>query len=185
MINLKDIISITGKSGLYKVIAQAKNGAIVESLETKKRFPIHSSDAISALENISIYTTEEEKTIKEIYSEIYTKENGGPAPDHTSDIHILESYLSEVLPNYDRERVYASNIKKLFLWYNLLQKSGNLTWEEAIEEETSEDKNPSSDASKRVVENKFTGKNIQQKNTIKKNQAVKTQTSMPRKSGGA
>lgn len=135
--NLTGIIAISGRSGLYKVIAQGKNNLIVESLEDRKRFPAYASDRISALEDISIYTIDEDVPLKAIYKSIFIKENGGNGPSHKDDAKKLEVYLLEVLPNYDRERVYLSDIKKLFQWYNLLIKAGELKLEEeAVETET-------------------------------------------------
>lgn len=134
--NLTGIISISGKPGLYKVVAQAKNSIIVESLDDKKRVPAYATDRISALDDISIYTYSEDKPLKEIYRAIYDKENGGATLSHKEDEKKLRAYLSEILPDYDEERVYASDIKKLFQWYNLLHKSGNLVLEE--EENTEE-----------------------------------------------
>lgn len=124
--NLTGIIAISGKPGLFKVVAQGKNNIIVESLEEKKRFPAYSSDRISALDDISIYTYEEDKPLKEIYKTIFEKENGGSILSHKEDLSKLTGYLLEVLPNYDQERVYPSDIKKLFQWYNLLLKAGEL-----------------------------------------------------------
>ncbi|MBI1837378.1 MAG: DUF5606 domain-containing protein [Flavobacteriia bacterium] len=131
---LTGIIAISGRPGLFKVIAQGKNNVIVESLIDNKRFPAYSSDRISALEDISIYTYEEEKPLKEIFLAIHTKENGGEAISHKDSENNLVNYISEILPNYDKERVYISDIKKLFQWYNLLHKSGNLNLAEVIAE---------------------------------------------------
>ena len=127
--NLTGIIAISGKPGLFKVVAQGKNNIIVESLEEKKRFPAYSSDRISALDDISIYTYEDDKPLKEIYKTIFEKENGGAILSHKEDLSKLTGYLLEVLPNYDQERVYPSDIKKLFQWYNLLLKAGELKME--------------------------------------------------------
>ncbi|MBI3239928.1 MAG: DUF5606 domain-containing protein [Flavobacteriia bacterium] len=127
--NLTGIIAISGKPGLFKVVAQGKNNIIVESLEEKKRFPAYSSDRISALDDISIYTYEDDKPLKEIYKTIFEKENGGAILSHKEDLSKLSGYLLEVLPNYDQERVYPSDIKKLFQWYNLLLKAGELKLE--------------------------------------------------------
>ena len=124
--DLSGIISISGRPGLFKVIAQGKNSIIVESLVDKKRFPAYSTDRISALEDISIYTHEGDKPLKEIFAEIHTKQGKAEAPSHKEDITVLQDFLSDILPNYDEERVYPSDIKKLFQWYNLLLKSGNL-----------------------------------------------------------
>ena len=132
---LTGIIAISGRPGLFKVIAQGKNNVIVESLVDKKRFPAYSSDRISALEDISIYTDAEEKPLKEIFLAIHTKENGGETISHKEDDSKLVNYLTEILPNYDKERVYISDIKKLFQWYNLLHKSGDLILSEVVEEE--------------------------------------------------
>jgi hypothetical protein len=138
--NLTGIIAISGKPGLFKVVAQGKNNIIVESLEEKKRFPAYASDRISALDDISIYTYDEDKPLKEIYASIYEKEKGGATISHKEDQGKLSGYLLEVLPNYDQERVYPSDIKKLFQWYNILHKAGELKVEEtpAETEETAE-----------------------------------------------
>ncbi|MCH2225208.1 MAG: DUF5606 domain-containing protein [Crocinitomicaceae bacterium] len=128
--DLSGIISISGRPGLYKVITQGKNSIIVESLIDGKRFPAYATDRISALDDISIYTLEGDTPLKEIFSDIYTKEDGGKAPSHKQDAATLQSYLLEILPDYDEERVYTSDIKKLFQWYNLLLSSGNLKPEE-------------------------------------------------------
>jgi hypothetical protein len=135
---LTGIIAISGRPGLFKVIAQGKNNVIVESLVDNKRFPAYSTDRISALEDISIYTDSEEKPLKEIFVSIHTKENGGEAISHKEDDAKLVSYLTEILPNYDKERVYISDIKKLFQWYNLLHKSGNLILSEVVEDKSDE-----------------------------------------------
>lgn len=132
--DLSGIISISGRPGLYKVIAQGKNSIIVESLEDKKRFPAYAADRISALDDISIYTYDGDKPLKEIFADIYAKQDGKAGPSHKDDNATLRSYLLEILPDYDEERVYPSDVKKLFQWYNMLLKSGNLTPVEAPEE---------------------------------------------------
>ncbi len=132
--NLTGIIAISGKSGLYKVLAQGKNNIIVESLEDKKRVPAYASDRISALDDISIYTYDEDKPLKEIFIAIFEKESGKETISHKEDQNKLKGYLLEILPNFDQERVYASDIKKIFQWYNLLLKAGALVLEEAKEE---------------------------------------------------
>lgn len=132
--NLTGIIAISGKPGLYKVVAQGKNNIIVESLETKKKLPAYASDRISALEDISIYTYDDDKPLKEIYADIFKKENGGTTISHKEDASKLSAYLLEVLPSYDQERVYPSDIKKLFQWYNMLHAAGELKLEEEVAE---------------------------------------------------
>jgi len=132
--NLTGIIAISGRSGLYKVVAQGKNNLIVQSLEDNKRFPAYASDRISALEDISIYTYDDDVALKTIFDSIFQKENGGICPSHKDDKAVLEKYLLEILPNYDQERVYPSDIKKLFQWYNLLHKAGELKQDEEVAE---------------------------------------------------
>ena len=132
--NLTGIIAISGRPGLFKVVAQGKNNIIVESLEERKRFPAYASDRISALDDISIYTYNEDKPLKEIYTTIFTKEKGGATISHKEDLKKQEAYLLEVLPDYDQERVYPSDIKKLFQWYNLLHKAGELKEDEKVQE---------------------------------------------------
>lgn len=124
--DLSGVISISGRPGLYKVIAQGKNSIIVESLMDKKRFPAYSTDRISALEDISIYTVDDDKPLKGILEDIYAKQEGKEAPSHKEDLSVLQAYFTEILPDYDEERVYPSDIKKLFQWYNLLLNAGLL-----------------------------------------------------------
>jgi len=131
--NLSGIIAISGKPGLFKVVAQAKNSIIVESLLDGKRCPAYAADRISALEDISIYTYSKDKPLKEIYRAIFEKEGGKECPSHKDKLDVLTNYLLSILPDYDAERVYSSDIKKLFQWYNLLHKSGNLILEEEQE----------------------------------------------------
>jgi len=133
--NLTGIIAISGKPGLYKVLAQGKNNIIVESLEDKKRVPAYASDRISALDDISIYTYDEDKPLREIFTSIYEKESGKETISHKEDQNKLKAYLIEVLPNFDQERVYASDIKKIFQWYNLLHKAGALILDEEVKED--------------------------------------------------
>ncbi len=132
--DLSGIISIGGMPGLYKVVAQSKNGVIVESLIDKKRFPAFSTHKISALEDISMFTNTGDKPLPEIMKSIYTKENGSKCIDNKADDKSIESYFLEILPDYDKDRVYVSNMRKLFAWYNLLQETSNLKLKENKEE---------------------------------------------------
>jgi hypothetical protein len=124
--NLSGIIAVSGKPGLFNVIAQGNQSIIVESLLDKKRIAVHASNKISALDDISIYTYEEDVPMTKVYKSIFDKENGGQCVSHKASEAELRAYLEEVLPGYDRERVYLSDIKKLFNWYNLLQSTGLL-----------------------------------------------------------
>lgn len=133
--DLKDIMSISGKSGLFKTVAQTKNGLIVESIVDKKRFPVYISDKVSSLEDISIFTTGKDLPLKDVMDMIFKKENGGHCIDPKIDDAKLKKYFEEVLPDYDKERVYTSDIRKLFTWYNLLQSHGLLKMEEEKKDE--------------------------------------------------
>lgn len=131
--NLEGIITISGRPGLFKVITQGKNSIIVESLIDKRRFPAYASDRISALEDISIFTYDEDAPLKDILNKMFDKEGGKEVLSHKEDIKVLQNYILEILPNYDQERVYPSDLKKIFQWYNLLLNSGFLTSNESSE----------------------------------------------------
>ena len=133
--NLAGIISISGKPGLSKIVSQTRTGLIVESLLDGKRTPVHGAERVSSLEDISIYTYEEDILLKDVFSKMFKAANGGAVLSHKSSAAELSTYLKEVLPTYDEERVYASDIKKLVQWYNLLH-SKNLLIEEKEEEPT-------------------------------------------------
>ena len=124
---LKTILSISGKPGLYKLISQAKNMLIVESLQTGKRQPAYAPEKIISLGDIAIFTDEDDVPLGEVLNAIKTKENGAKVSldIKKADNEALRAYLAEVLPNFDRERVYTTDIKKLISWYNLLIETGN------------------------------------------------------------
>jgi hypothetical protein len=140
--DLSGIISIGGMPGLYKVVAQAKSGLIVESLIDKKRFPAYASSKVSTLDDISVFTTGEDLPLKDVLKNILEKEKGKPALDHKSPEADLKKYFSEVVPEYDSERVYISDIKKIISWYNLLQKNDLLKEKEKEEEKKDSDNKP-------------------------------------------
>lgn len=139
--DLSGIISIAGMSGLFKVIAQTKNGLIVESLIDKKRVQAFSTNKISALEDVSIYSTGEDVPLKDVFQKIYEKEKGGPCIDHKSADADLKKYFKTAFAEYDEERVYVSDIKKVLNWYNSLQKDGLLEKKEESEADKSKLKN--------------------------------------------
>lgn len=130
--DISKIISISGKAGLFKVVSQAKNGLIVESLEDKKREPAYSHYQVSSLEDISIFTTGEDMPLKNVLQKIYDKEKGGPAIDIKSNDEDLKKYFEQALPEYDKDRVYISDIRKVIKWYNQLQKEGLLDAKEEV-----------------------------------------------------
>lgn len=134
---LKDILAISGQSGLFKLVSKGKNSIIVESLLTGKRTPAHSTAKIISLNDIAIYTEEEEVQLREVLKAIAEKESFGPAIDHKSSANELKAYFVEVLPDYDKDRVYVSDIKKVIQWYNTLQSNELLNFDE-VEEETND-----------------------------------------------
>lgn len=117
--DLSEILSITGKSGLYKLISKTPKSFIVESLQDGHRFPAFSHDGVSALENIFIFTTEDEIALQAVLQAMFKHENGQPVNMPKNDT-LLKTYFKEIIPNYDESRVYASNIKKVISWYNIL-----------------------------------------------------------------
>ncbi len=135
---LKDILSISGFGGLYKFISQGRSGIIVESLEDKKRMNASATAKISALEDIAIFTETEDIPLNDVFKAIFEKENKGESINHKSSGNELKSYFEEVLPDYDKERVYVSDIKKVINWYNILHKLELLNFEEEKAEETKE-----------------------------------------------
>ncbi len=133
---LKEILSISGKSGLYKLVSQAKNMLIVESLIDGKRIPAYSKDKVVSLGDIAIFTETAEVKLGLVLEAIKTKENGAVCSiDTKADNDTLRNYMSEILPEYDRDRVYPSDIRKLITWYNSLIAS-NIT--DFAEKEVSE-----------------------------------------------
>ena len=140
--NLSGIIAISGKGGLFTVAGQSKNNVIVESVIDGKKFPAFSSNRISALEDISIYTYEGEVLLSEVFRKIHEKEDGGKCINHNEESAKLRSYLEEIISEYDKEQVYNSDIKKLFQWYNLLHDAKKLKLKESDKKEASSKKAP-------------------------------------------
>ena len=136
--NLKDILAISGYPGLFKYVSQAKNGIIVESLINKKRMQAYTSVKVSALEDIAIFTENAEVPLGKIFSKIFEKESGGLGPDAKSSPEILTTYFEEILPEYDKKRVYISDIRKIIAWYNILHGLNLLNLPEAEKVEDSE-----------------------------------------------
>jgi hypothetical protein len=132
---LKDILAISGEPGLFKFIAQGKNAIIVEHLETKKRSSAYGSAKVSSLEDIAIFTEKEDMPLGKVMDLICEKENGGPAIDPKSDSKKLTGWFEGILPDYSKEKVYASDIKKVASWYNILHKLNLLIKEEPVKEE--------------------------------------------------
>lgn len=136
---LKDILSISGQSGLFKVISKGSKNLIVESLLTGKRLPAHSTNKVISLDDIAIYTSNGEVPLRIVLKKIAEKEDSKPCIDPKLSNDALKKYFLEVLPDYDQDRVYVSDIKKVLLWYTILQEKEMLNFEEESEDK-SEDK---------------------------------------------
>jgi hypothetical protein len=136
--NLKGIISISGKGGLFKVIGQGKNNVIVQDLESGRKFPAFASNKISALEDISIYTEDDDVLLGDVYTSMFDKTGGKAAPAHSSDIEELKTFFNTVL-DYDKERVSNADIKKVFQWFNILHKADLLKQDEETTEASAEE----------------------------------------------
>ena len=122
--NLEGILSISGKPGLFKMVSQAQNTIVVESLTDKKRMPLYASHQVSALEDIGIYTYTDTVPLSDIFDAIAKKENGAACLSHKSPKDEMFAWMREVLPEFDEDQVYHSDIKKLAQWYNVLQEQG-------------------------------------------------------------
>ena len=138
---LKKIVAISGKPGLYKVLSQGKNILIVENLSDGKRMPAHSTDKVVALNDVSMFTKGEDKPLREILEALKAKENGAKASiDPKSDAESLRKFFEEIVPDFDRERLYPTDIKKLIQWYNILVETGQTDF--SVKEEAEEVKEP-------------------------------------------
>jgi Domain of unknown function (DUF5606) len=131
---LKDILAISGEPGLFKFVAQGKNAIIVEHLETKKRSSAYGSAKVSSLDDIAIFTEKEDLPLGKVFDLIHVKENGGPAPDSKSDVVKLKAWFEGILPEYSKDKVYTSDIKKVAQWYNILHNLNLLVMEEPEKE---------------------------------------------------
>jgi len=160
---LKDILAISGQPGLYKFIAQGKNAVIIEHLETKKRSSAFGSAKVSSLEEISVFTENEDMSLGKVFNLIFEKENGGAAIDYKSNPDKLKTYFREIVPEYDRNRVYNSDIRKIIQWYNILH-TLNLLVPDAPEESEKEKTKESEPVKEAEPEKK--GKQV--KETVKK-----------------
>jgi len=153
---LKEILSISGKPGLFKLISKGKNMFIAESLIDQKRIPVYSRDKVVTLGDITMYAKEGDVRLSQILQSIKQKENGevisfssSITPDE------LRTYFSQILPDFDRERVYPSDIKKVMNWYNLLVNSGLTEFEEEEKEENAPDENKEISYNKNNEENEI------------------------------
>ena len=138
--SLDKVLSIGGKPGLFKLITQTRSGFVAESLLDGKKISVGLRSNVSILSEIAIYTLEEELPLREVFQKIQLKEKGGKTSiSHKSEKIQLEEYFFEVLPNYDEDRVYVSDIKKVIQWYNLLHENGITDFSPDDEEASSEE----------------------------------------------
>jgi hypothetical protein len=149
---LKDILAISGEPGLFRFIAQGKNAIIVEHLETKKRSSAYGSAKVSSLEDIAIFTDKEDLPLGKVFDLINEKENGGPAIDHKTDPAKLKAWFEELLPDYSRDKVYLSDIKKVAQWYNILHNLNLLIKEQPESEPETEEKKELGDKADKKTE---------------------------------
>ena len=138
--DLSKILAISGKPGLYQMISETKNGLLVESLDDKKRFPVFAHEKVSSLEEISIFTEDDDIQLKEVFKKMHELLEGKQAIDHKSNPAELKAFFEEAIPEYDKERVYNSDIKKVVHWYNQLHKYEMLDFTEEEKEEDEEEK---------------------------------------------
>lgn len=164
--SLEKVLSIAGKPGLYRLKSQTRSGFLAESLLDKKTVNVSARHNVSLLSEIAIYTLTEEVPLREVFKKISEKENGGETIDHKSSKDKLEEYFFEVLPDYDEDRVYLSDIKKVVQWYNMLVKNGMTDFSESKEEIKEE-------------ENEIVDK-TQEPKTIKPKKAVSSMASGPK-----
>ena len=151
-IQLKDILAISGKGGLFKSIAQARNGIVVESLEDQKRHVAPATARVSSLEDIAIFTIDEEVPLADIFYMIHEKSEGKETLSHKAAVEELKSQFKELVPEYDEDRVYVSDIKKVFQWYNLLHQHQLLEVIDKEEEKEEEKEAAPAEKTEKVAE---------------------------------
>jgi len=139
--DLKKILSIAGKPGLYKLVAQSKNGLIIESLLDGKRMNAFMNEKISSLEEISLFSKNEDVALNVVFRNMYNLTNGQKAIDKKADDSAVKALFEQVVPDYDRERVYVSHMRKVIGWYNLLIENDILDFSEEEVTETKAEEN--------------------------------------------
>ena len=153
-IQLKDILAISGKGGLFRFIAQARNGIVVESLEDNKRHVAPTTARVSSLVDIAIFTVDEEVPLADIFFKIHELGEGKECISHKAPAAELKSFFEELVPDYDEERVYVSDIKKVFQWYNQLQHHKLLEVVDKEEEDAGSEDSESKEEADKAVQDK-------------------------------
>lgn len=163
--SLEKILSISGKPGLYQLISQTRSGFLAQSLLDGKKVSVSAHNNVSLLSDIAVYTLKEEVPLRKVFLKIQEKENGGQAISHKEDKEKLEEYFFSILPDYDEDKVYASDIKKIIQWYNVLQDKKMDDFSEPKEDEKTQTA---------IKENlKKAAKTVAPKNTAAKASSVK------------
>lgn len=154
--NLDKILAISGKPGLYVLKVQTRTGFVAESLMDGKKVTVGLRSNVSLLSEISMYTQTGEAPLADVMRKIAIKEDNGPAPSHKEDSETLVTYFEEILPDYDQDRVYASDIKKVMNWYNILQAKDMVSKDEPVKDsaKTEETSNAEVAEEKEVKEEK-------------------------------
>jgi len=138
--DLNKILSIAGKPGLYKLVAQSKNGLIIESLIDGKRMNAFMNEKISSLEEISLFSHSEDVALKDVLRSMFNLTSGQKAIDNKADDVKIKEFFGQIVPDYDKERVYVSHMRKVIGWYNLLLEKGMLDFtEEAVTDDKPEE----------------------------------------------
>jgi hypothetical protein len=190
--SLKDFMAISGQSGLFKYVSQGRNGIIVESLIDKRRTHVSASAKVSALSDIAVFTNDGEVSLGEVLEKIKVRENGGKTISHKSPNDDLKNFFIEVLPEYDEQRVYISDIKKIVTWYNQLQEIDAMDFIEKNESEevkdASDNQTPADESDDKVEQATITSKASDPKKVAKtskteKKPAPKKSTAKPKSTG--
>lgn len=143
--SIQKILAISGKPGLYELKIQTRTGFVAESLLDGKKITVGMRANVSLLSEIAVYTYSEEVRLAEVFKAIATKENDGMAMSHKEDDAKLKAYFREILPEFDEDRVYTSDIKKILNWYNLLQPKGFVSFEALSKEIKQEEETPAAE----------------------------------------
>ena len=150
--DLSKILSISGKPGLFKLVGEAKNNVVVESLTDGKRAPAFSHDRISTLKEISIYTESEDISLEDVFKKIFEETDGKAAPNpKKSSSDEVKIFFEKILPDYNRDAVYVSDMKKVFTWYNFLLEKDILEFTE--DDPASDDQLADAEISEEQLEN--------------------------------
>ncbi len=179
---LKDVVSVTGMPGLHKVIGQNKSGLILESLTDNKKFATNARQRVSVLADISMFTDEGEVRLAEVLLKVKKLEDDGTSiPTSKSDNDETKAFMSKVLPDYDREKVYPNDMKKLFVWYHMLK--GSLDFDSLNKVEATEEATEGKEVSKAKSTDKPKVTAVKTKTPTKTAAGVKVKATTPRKMG--